>query len=197
MPARDRLITGAIDLMRRNGVAGTGLNQLLELSNTARRSLYLNFPGGKAELIADATAASGRAMTDTIGQLAADVEPVVAVQSFIAMWRDTLIKSDFTSGCPIMAAALGRPEAANAADIAGEVFTEWERGIASHLESRGVSPDEASQLATLTIAAVEGAVVMSMATKSDAPMQRAEDALVDLYRNKVGRATDSGSGRAP
>jgi hypothetical protein len=38
---------------------------------------------------------------------------------------------------------------------------------------------------------------MSMATKSDAPMQRAEDALVDVYRNKVGRATDSGSGRAP
>jgi TetR/AcrR family transcriptional repressor of lmrAB and yxaGH operons len=188
MAARDRLIAGAIDLMRRNGVAGTGLNQLLEYSKTARRSLYLNFPGGKAELIADATVASGQVISGAIERLAADVEPVAAIQAFIAMWRDTLIKSDFTSGCPVMAAALGRSEAAKAADIAGEVFTEWERGIASHLESRDVSPDEASQLATLTIAAIEGAVVMSLATKSDAPMQRAEDALVGLYRLKVGPA---------
>jgi TetR/AcrR family transcriptional repressor of lmrAB and yxaGH operons len=188
MPARDRLIVGAVELMRRNGVAGTGLNQLLELSKTARRSLYLNFPGGKAELIADATVASGQLITSTIERLAADVEPVAAVQAFIALWRDTLTRSDFTSGCPVVAAALGRSEAPEAADIAGEVFTEWERGITSHLESRDVSPDEASQLATLTIAAIEGAVIMSMATKSDAPMQRAEDALVGLYRQKVGSA---------
>jgi len=186
MPARDRLIAGAIDLMRRNGVAGTGLNQLLELSKTARRSLYLNFPGGKAELIANATAASGQAMTDTIEQLAADAEPVAAVQAFIATWRDTLTKSDFTSGCPIVAAAMGRSEAAEAADIAGEVFTAWEHRLAGHLESRDVSAEEAARLATVTIAAIEGAVVMSLATKSDAPMQRAEDALVDLYRQKVG-----------
>ncbi|MCU1698399.1 MAG: putative HTH-type transcriptional regulator [Mycobacterium sp.] len=188
MPARDRLIAGAIELMRRNGVAGTGLNQLLDLSKTARRSLYLNFPGGKAELIASATVTSGQLITSTIERLAADVEPVAAVQAFIALWRDTLTRSGFTSGCPVVAAAMGRSEAAEAADIAGEVFTEWEQRLASHLESRDVSPDEASQLATLTIAAIEGAVVMSMATKSDAPMQRAEDALVGLYRQKVGSA---------
>ncbi|MCW2559724.1 MAG: putative HTH-type transcriptional regulator [Mycobacterium sp.] len=188
MPARDRLIAGAIELMRRNGVAGTGLNQLLDLSKTARRSLYLNFPGGKAELVADATVASGQSISGAIDQLAGELEPVAAVQAFFAMWRDTLTGSDFTSGCPIMAAAQGRSEAPKAADIAGEVFTEWEGRLAGHLESRDVSPDEAAQLATLTIAAIEGAVVMSLATKSDAPMQRAEDALVGLYRQKVGSA---------
>jgi AcrR family transcriptional regulator len=113
---------------------------------------------------------------------------VAAVQAFFAIWKDTLTRSDFTSGCPVVAAALGRSEAPKAADIAGEVFTEWERRLTSHLESADVSPDEAAQLATLTIAAIEGAVVMSLATKSDAPMQRAEDALVGLYRQKVGSA---------
>lgn len=188
MPARDRLIAGAIELMRRNGVAGTGLNQLLDFSKTARRSLYLNFPGGKSELIANATTTSGQLITSAIERLAAEVEPVAAVQAFIAMWRDTLTSSDYTSGCPIVAAAMGRSEAAEAADIAGEVFTDWERRLAGHLESRDVAPDEAANLATLTIAAIEGAVVMSLATKSDAPMQRAEDALVGLYRQKVDSA---------
>lgn len=189
MPARDRLIAGTIELMRRNGVAGTGLNQLLEVSKTARRSLYLNFPGGKAELVANATVTSGQAISSAIERLAAaDVEPVAAVQAFFAIWKDALTRSDFASGCPIMAAALGRSEAPKAADIAGEMFTEWVQRLAGHLESRDVSADEAANLATLTIAAIEGAVVMSLATKSDAPMQRAEDALVGLYRQKVGAA---------
>jgi AcrR family transcriptional regulator len=132
--------------------------------------------------------ASGEAISGAIEQLTGELEPVAAVQAFFAIWKDTLTRSDFTSGCPVVAAALGRSEAPKAADIAGEVFTEWERRLTSHLESADVSPDEAAQLATLTIAAIEGAVVMSLATKSDAPMQRAEDALVGLYRQKVGSA---------
>ena len=51
MTARERLIASAIELLRRNGVAGTGLAQLLEHSGTARRSVYVNFPGGKSELV--------------------------------------------------------------------------------------------------------------------------------------------------
>ena len=43
MTARERLIVSAIELLRRNGVAGTGLAALLEHSGTARRSVYVNF----------------------------------------------------------------------------------------------------------------------------------------------------------
>ena len=107
MQARDRLITSAIHLIRRNGVAGTGLSLLLDRSGTARRSLYLNFPGGKAELIADATVAAGAVIGDAIDNLASTLGPVQSVRTFIAGWRDTLDRSDFLSGCPIMAAALG------------------------------------------------------------------------------------------
>lgn len=196
MQARDRLVTSAIDLIRRNGVAGTGLSLLLNLSGTARRSLYLNFPGGKAELIADATLAAGRYTGDAIDQLAATLGPVPAVRAFVAAWRDTLIDSEFLSGCPIMAAALGRSEAETAADNAGAVFLDWQRRLATHLEAADVSAEDAARLASVTVSAVEGAIVVCQATKSAEPLRHVEDALIELYELKVA-TTGSGSGSDP
>ena len=116
MSARDRLVVTAIDLIRRQGVSGMGLSELLERSGAARRSLYLNFPGGKAELVADATLTAGSMLADGIDSLLSEQGPVGAVRAFVQMWIDNLTNSDFEVGCPIVAAALGRSEAPAAAD---------------------------------------------------------------------------------
>jgi AcrR family transcriptional regulator len=178
--ARDRLIGSAIALIRRHGVAGTGLTQLLDHSGTARRSIYLNFPGGKSELVARATAAAGQAICDAIEQSAADADPRTAFETFLTLWKDVVTSSDFTDGCPIVAAALGRSEAPEAADIAGDVFTDWERVLAARFEAANIVPASALQLATTVIAAIEGAVIMSLATKSAAPVQRTGQVLAAL-----------------
>lgn len=198
MQAKERLITSAVDLIRRNGVAGTGLALLLELSGTARRSLYLNFPGGKAELIAHATAVAGKVTGAAIDQLARDGDPVSVIQRFIAGWTEALKATDFTAGCPIVAAALGRSEASVAAETAGEVFIDWERRLTGHLEAAELSPEDAAQLATMTVAAVEGAIVMCQATRSEEPLRRVEAGLIELYRLKAPTpATESASGLDP
>ncbi|OHV01445.1 TetR/AcrR family transcriptional regulator [Mycobacterium talmoniae] len=180
MAARDRLIASAIALLQRNGVAGTGIAELLKHSGIARRSVYLNFPGGKAELIAAAAKSAGQAISEVIRGFATEADPVSAVEAFVALWKDILTGSDFDAGCPIVAAALGRAEAPAAADIAGEQFTDWECLLATRLEAANVPAETAAQLATTTIAAIEGAVIMSLATKSDVPLQRTGALLADL-----------------
>lgn len=100
MAARDRLIGSAIALLQRNGVAGTGIAELLEHSGTARRSVYLNFPGGKAELLADAAASAGQAISEVIRRFVAEADPVAGVEAFVALWKDALTGSDFGAGCP-------------------------------------------------------------------------------------------------
>mgnify|MGYP000016309301 FL=1 len=179
MSARDRLVVTAIDLIRRQGVSGMGLSELLERSGAARRSLYLNFPGGKAELVADATLTAGSMLADGIDSLLSEQGPVGAVRAFVQMWIDNLTNSDFEVGCPIVAAALGRSEAPAAADAAGGVFLDWEHRIAAGLETAGLTPDIAERQATLTVAAVEGAIIVAQATKSDLPLRRVEEALVE------------------
>ncbi|MEB3030659.1 TetR/AcrR family transcriptional regulator [[Mycobacterium] nativiensis] len=187
MTARTRLIGSAIALLQRKGVAGTGIAQLLEHSGIARRSVYLNFPGGKAELITDAAASAGKVISNAIRSLAAESDPVAAVQEFVALWKDALVGSDFEAGCPIVAAALGRSEAPGAADVAGEVFTDWEHLFAARLEGAGVAAETALRLATTTIAAVEGALIMSLAVRSVAPLQRAGQMVAELIAHHTGR----------
>jgi len=178
--ARDRLTASAIALLQRNGVAGTGISELLKHSGIARRTVYLNFPGGKAELVANAASSAGQAISEAIRHFAAQADPVAAVEAFVALWQDTLAGSDFRAGGPIVAAALGRSEAPAAADIAGEIFSDWETLLAERLEAADVAAETALQLATTTIAAIEGAVVMSLAAQSAAPLQRTGRQLVDL-----------------
>jgi hypothetical protein len=110
---------------------------------------------------------------------------VTGIRRLVAGWAEALRASEFTAGCPIMAAALGRSEAAAAADTAGAVFSDWERRLTGHLEAAQLSSDDAAELATMTVAAVEGAIVMCQATKSDEPLRRVEAGLVELFRMKT------------
>ncbi|MEC3957301.1 TetR/AcrR family transcriptional regulator [Nocardia sp. CDC153] len=189
MGARDRLIDSAIALMRCNGIAGTGIAQLLDHSGISRRSIYLNFPGGKSELVAEATRAAGQASSALMRTVLASTDLSSAIAAFPDMWRETLVSTDFTSGCPIVAAALGRSESPQAADVAGETFTEWEGILAERLEVEGVATDIARSLATTIVAAVEGAVVMSLATRSTAPLERAGKQLSELVALHTGKTS--------
>lgn len=185
MTARERLIDSAIELLRRNGVAGTGLAELLEHSGTARRSVYLNFPGGKSELMAEATRTAGRLLDSTLADMAADVDGRGSLAAFVESWKETLRSSDYTAGCPIVAAALGRTESPSAADAAGEVFAAWQTALAGHFRAEGAGSDEAESLATTVVAAVEGAVILCLAAQSTDPLDRTLkmlDRLIAQYR---------------
>lgn len=178
MSARDALIASATELVRRRGVAGTGLNALLEDSGVARRSVYLNFAGGKAELIAEATRVAGQALTALIGSADDAGDPTRAVQSFVDQWKVQLRDSQMEAGCPIVAAILGRAEAPAAAAAAAEAVNEWHTILADRLTTSGVDRENARSLASLTIAAIEGAVIISLASQST-------DALDDVGRHLI------------
>lgn len=87
MSARDTLIASVTGLVRRRGVAGTGLNALLEDSGVSRRTIYLNFPGGKQELVAEATRLAGNELTAIIKAAGDDVDPARGIQLFIELWE--------------------------------------------------------------------------------------------------------------
>ena len=103
MSARERLITSAVALIRSVGVAGASVSALLNDSGLARRTLYLNFPGGKAELVEAATDAAGAELTASIQSCIADADPAQALDAVMQMWETMLTDTDYTAGCPIVA----------------------------------------------------------------------------------------------
>jgi TetR/AcrR family transcriptional repressor of lmrAB and yxaGH operons len=185
MTARDALIASVTGLVRRRGVAGTGLNALLEDSGVARRTVYLNFPGGKAELVAEATRLAGEALTAVIRSADDGGDPARAIQTFIDEWKAQLSATQVQAGCPIVAAVLGRSEAPAAAEAAGEAFGEWQAVLADRLVGSGVDRDTARSLATLIVAAIEGAVILALATQSTAALDDVGRHLVEVVRLHV------------
>ncbi len=178
MSARDVLIASVTGLVRRRGVAGTGINALLEDSGVARRTVYLNFPGGKAELVAEATRIAGQGLTAVLRSVDDAGDPARAVQSFIDEWKTQLCATEMQAGCPIVAAILGRAEVPEAAQAAAEAVNEWQALLADRLVRSGADGNNARSLAALTIAAIEGAVIIALATQST-------DVLDDVGRHLI------------
>lgn len=176
--ARDRMIDSAIALFRERGVADTSMRDVVEHSGAPRGSIYHHFPGGKDQLAREATERAGAFIASLLESLAEE-DPATAVGKFVGYWRSSLTRADFRDGCPAAAAALSE-DAPSARAAAGAAFARWEEMLAGALERRGRPRAEATSLATLTIAAVEGALILSRAQGSDEPLRRVGERLRTL-----------------
>lgn len=167
---RKSMVHSAVTLFRKRGIAGTSLADIIEHSGAPRGSIYHHFPGGKNQIAGEATAWAGEIMTR---MLTKSDDPIETVRTLFGFWR-TELSRDFQTSCPIVAAALGAAESADAYRAAGEVFGKWARAIADVLVRRGVSEERALSAATLLITASEGATVMARAQQDTAPLDRVE-----------------------
>ena len=174
---RERLIDSTIALIRRRGVHATGLTDLLSHSGTARQSIYQHFPGGKAELVEQATKEAGRQMVALLDTF--DDDPISMVDGLISWWEQELGTTDYTSGCPVVAAALAPSPAA------GRAFSAWESRFTGVLVRAGVTQPAATSLATFTLSALEGAIVLSRAASSTRPLEDVRTQLTMLLKSQL------------
>ncbi len=170
--ARIRMIQSAALLFREHGVRGTAFADVLEHSGAPRGSVYHHFPGGKQQLAEEATRYASDFIAAGIVAALKDDDPVAALHTFTTTWIAVLRDSDYAAGCPITAAALDADEAPKTRDAAGLAFKRWERLIADALVGRGVTRKRARPMATLAIAAIEGAIILARAQRSTAPLTR-------------------------
>src|SRR2546421_5259956 len=170
--SRDRMVRSAALLFREHGYSGTGFRDVIAHSGAPRGSIYHHFPGGKGQLAEEAVRHASHAMA--VGMEAAGgggSDPIAAVRGFLGGWEYTLERTDFRAGCPVVAVAVEtheRPAILAAADAA---FTRWENLLAATLRRARVSHARAARLATLAVAAVEGAVVLCRARHDTEPLR--------------------------
>jgi TetR/AcrR family transcriptional repressor of lmrAB and yxaGH operons len=176
---RDRLIRTTSRLLRKQGYAATGLNQIMAEAEAPKGSMYFHFPGGKEELAAAALDRFSERVRDGMARTLAEAESVEA--AVVAMFDDQIAwlqRTDFMEGCAVAAVAL---------DSAGEhpVLAEaTERGLSawldlftSALQAEGRSLDEARRLASLIVVSLEGIVVLGKGMQSTTAIAAARDAL--------------------
>lgn len=184
---RQRLLSSAIDLMCERGVHATGLTELLERSGTARRSIYQNFPGGKSELMEQATQAAGRHITRQLEQFL-KTGSEAGVEAVIDDWISSLLETNYARGCPINAAAQAGPVEPSVQAAAAEVFTAWKNQFVAAFARSGIAHETAEMVADVTISTIEGAIVQCRASRSTTPLVNAKKALIPLISGSIDRS---------
>lgn len=174
---RERLLEGAGRLLAEKGYAGMELRDVAERGSAPRGSIYHHFPGGKAQLAAEAAAADGRFIRKAIEDSLAERGLRATLATFGAMFRRAAADHPERIGCPVAAAALAQPEDPALAAAATAAFQSWEAAIATALEGEGVEPDRAATFAALVVSTIEGALVRTRAAGDHAPLDAAIEGL--------------------
>lgn len=176
---RDRLVRSTSRLLRTQGYGATGLNQIMAAASAPKGSMYFHFPRGKVELAAAAVDLYAERSAEQMRRQLAEHDTVRdAVTAIFDAYVDHLDRTEYVEGCAVASVALDAASAHDElADATRRAFNRWVGTLAEALEAEGRTPAEAHGLATLVIAAIEGAVTMAKGLRSTEPVATARDQL--------------------
>lgn len=183
---RQRMLLSAVDLLREEGAAGVTIDAVLAASGAPRGSVYHHFPGGRRQIVQEAAEFASSHMEKML-RSDGESDPTMFAARFVEMWRETLVASNFRSGCPIVG-LLGdrRAGAEKSRSTAASAFSRWEDALAASLTRSGWPDQEARDRAVLLIATIEGAVLMCQAEGSVRPLDRITDSVVAAVQPPAG-----------
>ncbi|MDX3798605.1 TetR/AcrR family transcriptional regulator [Streptomyces sp. AK04-3B] len=180
--ARERIVAGAADMISRRGLNATSIREMAKHARAPLGSTYHYFPEGKQQLATEAVRYTGEWVARRLRK-ELEAGPVAGLRAFLALWRKIVVDSDFRAGCPVLAVSIEEPhtdETPPAVVAAADVFTAWEGLLSASLREYGAEREQAAQLATLVVAAVEGTVAMCRAKRSIEPLDRTAEQLQAL-----------------
>jgi len=182
---RARMVRSAALVLRERGAAGVTIDEVLARSGAPRGSVYHHFPDGRSQLLLEALQYAGDAITELIGE-AAPRGGSALVRRFVDFWENSLTASDFTAGCPVVAAAVGSAEEAPALiPLAGQIFDRWRQALAAAFRTEGFDDADAAALALTSVAALEGAVVLCRSSHTAQPLRDVATQIEFLIKAKA------------
>jgi AcrR family transcriptional regulator len=157
-------------LIRERGARATSLDAVLEHSGAPRGSVYHHFPGGRDQLLREATDFAGDYVAGRLERVSGD-GPLAAIEALYDWYRESLLENDFRAGCPVVAVVVeASQEGPDLLDAARAAFERWRRALASELEAAGIDASRADELGMLVLAAFEGALILGRAYRDLAPL---------------------------
>jgi TetR/AcrR family transcriptional regulator, lmrAB and yxaGH operons repressor len=169
---RQRMVRTAARLLRQQGYAATGWRQVVADSATPWGSQAHHFPGGKEQLAAEAVALSGASYERLLRAALASAHPADAVSAWAEAAATELESSGWADGCPVATVALETAHSSDAlAAACGAALETWRAALAQSIAGHGAAPAEASSLATLVLAGIEGALLIARASRDAEPIR--------------------------
>jgi TetR/AcrR family transcriptional regulator, lmrAB and yxaGH operons repressor len=189
---RERMIETTAGLIHRQGFHGTSLNEILEQSGAPRGSLYYHFPGGKEELVLEATRQGVARITQFLNEIFSEApDTAEAVRAFIEAAAHELRDSGFVFGCPVAPIILDSPESSVLAETCREALEEWQQVLVEGLGSAGIQQGRVESLATVIVCGLEGGLIWARSRRDIAPLDAVAEELASMVRSALPRSTST------
>jgi TetR/AcrR family transcriptional repressor of nem operon len=156
---RQRIVTAAAAAFRKNGIAGTGLSDLMAAAGLTHGGFYRHFDS-KDQIVAEACTAAVESLVDQLAASASGKSPQRGLKTIVETYLSAAHRDEPAEGCPL--AALGS-EMARADErtraAATQAFLKLVGVIASQFGR--TRPDVARRRALVAAATMIGALTMS------------------------------------
>lgn len=179
---RTRILHAAMELFWEKGYQSTSVADLLQRAGVHSGSLYHYFPGKQDVLIAVLdmyVSGIGEMLLEPVWKDVPD--PIDRVFALLAKYRELIISTDCTYGCPIgsLALELHEPDPP-VRELLAANFKAWTQAIEGCLRAAGPRiPKEVDRaaLATFVLTTMEGGVMLARTYRDVAPF---DDAVAEL-----------------
>jgi len=188
-PTRERLIAAMVDALRRRGLHGIGLTEILQAAGAPKGVLYHHFPGGKTELAVAAIDATVTQIDLALQRLLQrKASPVEALRQWLDAAGQQLQRSGYQSGCPLATVALeSTAEDTALREALARGFATLRRRLAEVLVQAGVADARASGLAALLVAAYEGGLMQARVAGDAQPLRDTTATLLAIVAAELQR----------
>lgn len=182
-----RLAESMLELIQTSGYSGTGLNAVIDHAAAPKGSIYFHFPDGKEGLGVAAVDLAAAQFRTLIAEAAESARGAAqAARAAIEALTSIVSRSDYRLGCPVSVVTLEMgAESERLRHACASAFESWIVPTAALLEADGIDAEGARSLATVIVATIEGAVIVSRAMRSPQPLESAADVVADLIEQRI------------
>jgi TetR/AcrR family transcriptional repressor of lmrAB and yxaGH operons len=186
--SRQSVVEATKRLLSEEGYSSASTARILEVSGAPRGSLYHYFPGGKAQMIAEALQDFDREFSALVrSSMARPGSVVEKLQRLAHALGRELQRRDYRYSCPVSIVLVEETgdgeEAVRLRNACTRIFSGWAELVASyftHLEAA-----EAKALGLQCVSALEGGWLLSRAFRSQEPLLSALAMLEVYLRHKA------------
>lgn len=184
LSTRQRMVQATCELLEAQGYHATGLNEILQRSDTPRGSLYYYFPEGKEELAIEAIEQQGRFIECS---LRADIAAADDAAEAIRGLFNKLAHFASSSGCralsPLTVVALESSSTnERLRQVCAAIYENWRAVFEIKLLTCGFAAADAASLSLMILGAMEGAMTLTKTLRSGEPLHQTGEHLARLIQ---------------
>lgn len=179
--SRDRIVDATVSLLRRGGLAASGVNQVVVEGNAPKGSLYHYFPNGKVQMVSEALERYCVAVSQKLrAALQGEDPPAKRIRRLFRGLAKDMSADGFQSSCAVGAVTLdlsGDDEALRASCEAA--LATWVTVIEDCFQDLPRAQRKPAALFLVTL--LEGAQLTARAQRSAAAITTAEHAFLTYF----------------